>query len=383
MVTLSKNKTVVVLCDKLSDRVFLLGKLWRLSGSPVMLVYRQENPTFSNSCFDDFDSTFKVESPIEAILICKRVCNPIIHYFFYSADEVGFLLLRHSLPYILDYKDLFTNTLYPEIQYKNHELEKTIIARARLITHRDRQIFNFLDKNKINFDVNRLIYMPEFFTTDLRYEQKLAKSICANEDSGTVKLIMTGGYPAEHTDAVIAEGISKLLEFLVINEIYIDIVGGFSNVHSLDTSFSSRKLSKLIETGFLKIKPSSTADVFDDNLLNYDFAMHMFNFDFYKSDTSEFINNFEHSAFCGSARIYSFIKACLPIIIGPSLPYVRSVIQGEGFGVYLDAPISNIKSYLLNLKLSGYKRKLLKRREHFGVTEATKRFSDSVPLLLG
>jgi hypothetical protein len=369
---INKNDLVVLISEKISDRVLLLNKLWKGAGHTTCLIYCSESVTFNSP--PDADMVIKADNPGEAVAICVKIDKKIIHYFNYGADAIGQLLLVAKQNYIYDYKDLFYRVRSTPLRPGISEVEMAIVKNADFITNRDDQIHNYLKINKINFDPRKLFYVPEFFNTDFEYEKSLAisKSIPKN----SINLVMTGGFDRgdESSCEILYEGVDRVLNLFIKNDISITIIGNYSNVNSLEASIHTKNFDRKIN-----VIKSLDSHSFDRELLKFDFAIHLINNDVSVPNYSLNYSNSEHLGYCGSARLYSYVKAGLPILIGKSMEFNKKVFYDSGYLIDIDSLIdSDVKDILVQLKLNGYIKKLISSRDRFGYEAALLNFTNKL-----
>jgi hypothetical protein len=113
---------------------------------------------------------------------------------------------------------------------------------------------------------------------------------------------------------------------------------------------------------------------FEVELTKYDFAVHLCNADILAATWSKQFNNSTHIEYCGSARLYSYIRAALPIIMGNSMHYNASILRGTGYLLELPKDGNSLNLHLQSLKMSKYKQKISSNRAHFSFDRALKEF---------
>ena len=369
---INKNDLVVLISEKISDRVLLLNKLWKGAGHTTCLIYCSEGVTFTSP--PDADMIIKADNPGEAVAICLKINKKIIHYFNYGADAIGQLLLATKQKYIYDYKDLFYRVRSTPLRSGFSDVEMAIVHGADFITNRDDQIYNYLKVNQLNFNTNKLLHVPEYFNTDFDYEKSLviSKSLPKNN----INLVMTGGFDQgnESDYEILYEGVDKVLKLFTKNDISITIIGSYSNVNSLETSIDKKNFDKKIN-----VIKSLDSQSFDLELLNFDYAIHLINNDVSSPTYSLNYSNSEHIGYCGSARLYSYVKAGLPILIGKSMEFNKKIFYDSGYLIDIE-PLMNvaIKDTLVQLMLNGYGKKLISSRDRYGYEAALNNFFNNI-----
>jgi hypothetical protein len=367
-----KDVVVVLITEKISDRVLLLSKLWKGAGYKTCLIYCSESKTFSSP--PDVDMVIKAENPDEAVAITLKIKERIIHYFNYGPDSIGQLLLACQQKYIYDYKDLFYGVRSTSLRPGFAEVEMAIISGASYITNRDHQIINYLKCNQIIYDSYKLLFIPEYFDTNFDYEKSLVISESSPNDG--INIVMTGGFDkgSENNGEILYEGVDKVLDLFIKNDISISIIGNYSNVNNLDYSIDSKDFDKRIN-----VIKSLDSKSFDFELLKFDYAMHLINNDVSNPTYSISYSNSEHLRYCGSARLFSYIKAGLPILTGRSMSFNKSIFDKSGYLIDVE-PLLNVdvKSALLQLKLNGYRKKLFSTRDNYGYAAALHNFINKI-----
>jgi len=366
------TKTIVLIAERMSDRLILLGKLWKNSGYSTCAIYCIGNGMFNN--LGNIDIIIKAVNPSEIFAIATRIDNKIIHYFNYGPDNLGYLLTYNNIPFIYDYKDLFGTTQTSLTDPNAIQLEVDIVSRAKAITRRDNQLLYFSQQAEINLQNICVRYVPECFETDPLYEISLLKKLSESKSrDADLKLVLTGGYPPEFDEnKILYEGILHLINHIAKQNIKVTIIGGFSNNHSLDNMYHSQlPLNKNV-----KISPALTTEDFDLELLSYDFAIHMINNDFREPTySSQFTDTIAHKS-CGSARIYPYIKACLPVLTGNSLSCVTETIGDSGFSINLTpSQLDNLRPLLETIRESRYRNLIYSKRSYFSIDKLQDDFS--------
>lgn len=355
-------KKIVLISERMSDRLILLSKLWKKAGYKTCAIYCIDNAMFNDLSCIDF--VLRAANPGEIIAIATKIDNKIIHYFNYGPDNLGAILIYMNIPYIYDYKDLFGTTQTNLKDEKIIELEKEIVKKSIAITRRDDQLLYFSQKNKIDLKNTLIKYIPECYETDSNYESRLIKVLTEKDyKKSPLSLVLTGGYAPEFDkNQILYEGIFHLISKIADQEIFVTIIGGYSNNQSLDNRYNSQ----IFNNKNILVKPALPSKEFDNELLNYDFAIHMFNNDFIAPTYSNQFIDVEHHRSCGSARIYPYIKACLPILIGKTVPFTKTTLGNSGFGISINSSdIENLSPLLTSFKNSNYRKKVYKHRELF------------------
>ena len=358
-----KIKKVALVAEKISDRVILLSKIWKKKGYQVCLIYKETSPLF-NDC-TAIDHKIQINLAISLILELKKIKPRVVHYFCYGPDKFGLLLSLFNIKFILDYKDLFFNVLISGHRKWRLLLEKHTIKQALFITHRDNQIFNYINVNKITLDNSKLIYIPEYFEKSKNFEEFLLKKIKSNKIKAEIKGVMTGGYIREKGNYS-ADGISVVLKNLINQGIVITIIGENSNISELNSYSLDEKLigDELQDHPNLIFKKMMTQNQFEEELLEYDFAIHLTNIDFDDNLLYKEFNSTEHFKYSGSARIISYIKANLPILMSNRFEYNHERLAGTNFALTFDKNI-NYFEFINNSKEQNLQLTLLRQRDKF------------------
>lgn len=370
------EKIILILTFKVSDRSILLGRLWKNRGYKVYLIYCEDNPIFKKLENGKFDKIIKTKNSLEAVSLAERLNPEYIHYTCYSADLIGYYLIKKEIEFIFDYKDLFYNTYSSFKDIESGLLERQLIIKSAYITCRDNQIFNYININKIKLNVNKLLKVPEYYITDTEYEslyfKKISKLPNKNEK---IKIVVSGGFTEDSEfNRILFEGVSKIIETLLINGVEVNVLGGFSNVNDLDQGIYVSNLQN--KNNRINFVPSMESDEYDLALLQYDFALHMVNNDLFHTDYSIHFENTNHTHYSGSARILSFIKAGLPILTGKTYSYTNDFLGDSGFSV----PICPSEKYnigdILRKKITSHDVRILHNsRSRYSEDEAWKNFS--------
>ena len=379
METIANKKNIILMSMQVSDRIILMGKLWKSLNRTVILIYCNDSIVFTSLKNESFDVIIKAQSAEEILTIAAKINNSTFHYFNYGPDQLGYYLYSNKFEYIYDYKDLFRNIVHKTIDDSSLDIEMEIIKNSIAITRRDNQIFYYLKMNYIDYSLSKIAYVPGYFNSDIEYEKKIISNLSNRNVNSPIKIVMSGGYLSENDpQLVLYEGISHLVKQFADTGIQIDLIGNFSSSLSAEASIFPL-LTDLIDKKIVNILPMLTSEEFDDILLNYDFAMHMFNFDVKKSDYTIQFENSNLLDYGGSARIYSFIKANLPIILGKSLPHIKEVLQGSGFSIeYHDEHKSNMFNILNNYKALNYKKEIYQYRNNFNDKTAIINFKKNI-----
>jgi hypothetical protein len=371
---MASNKTVLLVSEKISDRIIMLSELWERCGYSTCIIYCIDSPLFNK--IDSCDLIIQTENPSEIVAICKRTRNKLIHYFNYGPDILGSLLIAEGQEYIYDYKDLFYGFRIKEQITQKDLVEIEIVRRAKCITHRDHQVYPFLTANKIEYPKDRLTYVPEYFKTSSDYEFDLANSIELRKNSDDIKIVMTGGYPPERNQELINnDGIGKALEIISqYQNLHLTIIGNYSNINSID----QRNQLMAVDNNIV-FKRSMVSEDFDLELLNYDYAIHAVNLDVLMMKMNNYENFYNYSQYCGSARNYSFIKAGLPILMGKSMRYNLEVLKDSGFSIDVFPNQYDFNWDTLSaLKKTNYRKKILQGRNRFSFDASIELFEKNL-----
>ncbi len=364
---------------QVSDRIILMGKLWRNLNHTVILLYCNESIVFTDLKSESFDVIIKAQNADELLTIAMKINNSIYHYFNYGPDQLGYYLYSNKFTYIYDYKDLFSNIVHQTIDDNSLAIEKEIVKNSVAITRRDEQIFYYLKMNSINYNLEKIIYSPGYFNKEIEYENKVVSNLSNYNIDKPIKIIMSGGYLSEsNPESILYEGISHLVKQFAGNGLEIDLIGNFSSSLSHEAG-NFPLLTELVNRKWVNILPMTNSEDFDNILLNYDFAMHMFNFDVIESDYTIQFKNSNLLDYGGSARIYSFIKANLPIILGKSLPHIKNVLKNSGFTIeYRDEYKDSMENILNNYRVANYKKEIYPYRDRFNDRVATINFKENI-----
>lgn len=358
-----KVNTVALVTEKISDRVIILSKIWKKKGYQVFLIYKETSPIFND--YTAIDKKIQINHAISVILQLKKIKPTVVHYFCYGPDKFGFFLCLFNVQFILDYKDLFFNVLVSGHRLWHLVLEKYIIKHASYVTHRDRQIFNYINTNKIFLDYSKLIYVPEYFETSEDFEKFLIEKQQNDRNISDIKGVMTGGYIKE-TDNYIADGITLVLKNLIDQGIKITVIGENSNISELKSySLQDNIVSDVLYNNpNLVFKKMMTQKEFEKELVDYDFAIHLTNIDFVDNLTYKEFNSTEHFKYSGSARIISYIKANLPILMSSRFEYNHERLANTNFALTFNKKI-NYYEFIKKIKEQNLKSILLNQRDKF------------------
>ena len=136
----------------------MLSRLWESQGFKVILIYSKDN-IFFDLKFGKFHTIIKAINQFDVFEKSKLFSVDYIHYLAYGPDLIGFLLVNNSKEFIYDYKDLLFNTYS---NFKNDfigKLEIEIVNKAKYITRRDDQIFNYIKINNLKINNEKIISM--------------------------------------------------------------------------------------------------------------------------------------------------------------------------------------------------------------------------------
>jgi len=355
---------VVILTAKISDRAILLGNLWKSIGFKTCLIYINESIVFNK--IENFDFVLQGNNEEECIALANKLNDKdIIHYLNYGPDKMGVCLIQSGMEYLYDYKDMWANVRIPKISADAAIVEKAIVDRSVAITNRDQQIINFAKQNQIDISKKLLFYLPEYLdiANDPDYELSLIKSsVEIYFDDDPVKIVTTGGYQDSRDASLVSDdGMGLVLNGLAQQGCLIDVIGGFSNVNSYNLT-AGMVGSYHPNVQFLKGMPSKD---FEKKLLSYDFALLALNRDFFETNTSMGHAN-GHLDYCGSARVISYVKANLPIVMGDTLKSNLDRMSGTPFPVVIEKSefLKTVK-ILNKLKKINYKNRLFEARKVF------------------
>jgi hypothetical protein len=377
------KNSVVLISEKISDRVLLAAKLWKECGYSVCLIYGLESLLYGLN-ESGIDSLIKAANPEEAVVIASRIRKNHLHYFNYGPDNIGLSLLKHNIPYFLDYKDLFSGVMNVEWGYDQHNLEKLLVKNAKHITNRDDQIYNYCKVNNIEIDESKLIHLPECINSDPAYEIGLIKKISGSGPESIlrdIEVVMTGGFTeAGESNIVPSEGASLIIAGLLEQGIGLTIIGGYSNTNDINNRYKIEKFDGYLKAGSLKILPYMNPDEFEEKLKDYDFAIHMCNADVSCDTTSLVYQNSCHYEYSGSARLYSYVKANLPILVGSKrLRHIIGFFSESGYIVPISADeFFKLKKILIKLRAENIKEKIYGNRVKYSYTSLLKSFKDNI-----
>lgn len=362
-----KLKTVVLVSEKISDRVILLSKIWKNKGYRVTLIYIEKSLIFND--LSAVDKVIKISRPIHVLGQLKKIKPLRIHYFCYGPDGIGMVFRIFGIDYILDYKDLFLNVLNSGHRKWRLILEREVIKKAIAITHRDNQIINYININKIDITNKKLIYIPEYYEKNNDFEKVLENRLTYKSSKIEIKAVMTGGYINE-PGGCLADGINLVLKHLLNQGIKITVIGGNSNVTELSTFKIHQDDSRgfLLNNPNLTIKKMMDQESFERELVDYDFAIHITNIDVEKNLKYKEFNDSHHFKYAGSARIISYIKASLPILLSDRFDYNNSRLAGTKFKIRFDNN-ENYYDFFTKFKKDNIRTEISNERKKFELLE--------------
>jgi len=309
--------TVLLLCEKVSDRVVLLSKMYSRIGLNTLILYKTDHKSWLKHCEESFLFRFEDELNLDKIL--DQLKFSLIHYFNFGPDLTGLTLLRKNVPYLYDYKDLFTSLRNHPLSDAARAVELHLVTRALAITNRDQQITLYVERNCRGLNTPRLVPVPDFqffqSPKDLDCRFNLTNDILSRQGNEFLNIVCTGGVTPESRIGQDATGISTLITLLSkYPNIKLDIIGGYSNV------VTEYQVSEHIPIPpNVRILPGLSPQEFHNALTEYDFAVHIANADLatYDEDAEGCYQQNSVSSFV-SARLFSYAYAGLPLIIGSS-----------------------------------------------------------------
>jgi len=355
---MSQQAVSILLSEKISDRVIMLSKMWRALGRSTILIYGIDSLIYKD--LSNFDTVIKVNEPKQAIEIAKCISGEkVVHYFCYGPDWTGLHLLHSGLKYIYDYKDLFWRVMNIEMPEDNGKLEMDLIKNAQLITNRDQQIINYINLNEITLNTDKLIHIPEYFHSDSKYEDELKKYILEN-NSETIHAVITGGYP-EDNDIPISEGIREVIKYLLAQNIKVTVIGSNSNINKIDVCYSTND-NEIEKNKNYRAIPMMEQEEYEGELIKYDFAVHLTNEDIVDGLQKHQFKNSVHASYAGSARLLSFVKAGLPILISSRFKYNIERFNKSDFIMQFNKE-KNYYNLVKEMRESKFRKRLLVDRE--------------------
>jgi hypothetical protein len=367
------KKKVILICEKISDRVILFSKVWKTLGYETFLIYSQESLLFKD--LNDIDFVLNIPNPAEIMYVVKNIkSNAEIHYFNYSPDRLGLELLNSKISYMYDYKDLFWKVMSTGIPESHGQVEVEILKNAKLVTNRDWQVINYLAYHIPAYENSRLIYSPEYYVTEGEYEDAVISSM-HNTEEKKLNAVITGGY-SEDGGTVLAEGIKTVINNLLQQGIKVTVLGTNSNIYNINQRYKIDE-KQIEKNENLIIKEAMIHEEFEKELINYDFAVHMTNEDLFQNlETKQFINS-NAASFSGSARLISFIKANLPILISKRYECNINRFKDSSFLTVFDK--NNDYSEIFSEKRkNNFKAKLFTQRKKYHLNEFIKKIENTL-----
>jgi hypothetical protein len=158
--------------------------------------------------------------------------------------------------------------------------------------------------------------------------------------------------------------------------IKVTVLGTNSNIYNINQRYKIDE-KQIEKNENLIIKEAMIHEEFEKELINYDFAVHMTNEDLFQNlETKQFINS-NAASFSGSARLISFIKANLPILISKRYECNINRFKDSSFLTVFDK--NNDYSEIFSEKRkNNFKAKLFTQRKKYHLNEFIKKIENTL-----